>query len=728
MTFPFLFRETELKPEDFIRLRDYFSQSVLELVPYARGPVRYWTKEDPAGAVAAGPAESKELQEVLGRQRPLVVAEASRVLLPIWNSDPTPCAVAILENVDPQFVKGLSREWLFDRCRLLSRELRLLKEHVLDPATGLFNGHHLRHTVARLLAGSGPALTLALLEIYPRAKDAEKSLSAIAGIGASLDSYFGDSLLHHLGSGVFGLVLRDNAGNRVQDIGRRVLTWLKREKTPRAHFGYVTIEAGAGQGRGESPAGPDLLFDQAWQALRVAGRRGPYTLCSFSSLDAAASHPLAPLPADVLGKLRRLWRFEDRFALILLQHDNGTEEGVFPGRVLALTGGAAQVVVSGGKEVYAVLAGAGAETALAWARAFQDRVKEFSPDTFSLGIALYPCYGFSKGETAVNARKALLHTGFFGPGTMTLFDAVSLNISGDVYYNQGDLVRAVREYRRGIGIDPDNVNLLNSLGEAYAQMNRHRQALACFERVLTLAPDNHMALFNQGVVSLLLGEEQRAMASLEKALAANQHNGADEQSFDLHLHLGRLYCQAGRHQEALVHLETCHRLCEEQGPGVAEGKKRAGRGLILRCLGEAHKELGRPREAMGFLQRAIRHNPRDAAALSLLGELYANENQGDDIALSLCRQAVELDDGQWQSWCRLGLVQARRGEYQEGLRSLRQGLRHNRRAVALHLGMGRVQEQMGRLRSAARSYRRAVDISPGQAEATVALDRLQEDS
>ena len=728
MTFPFFLRETELRPEDFIRLGDCFSQSVLELIPYARGPVRYWVKDDPAGAAPDGPAESRELQEVLGRQRPLVVAEDSRVLLPIWNSDTTLCAVAILENVDPQFVEGLSREWLFDRCRLLSRELRLLKEHVLDPATGLFNGYHLRDSVARLLAGSEPALTLALLEIYPRAKDAEKSLSAIAGIGASLDSYFGDSLLHHLGNGVFGLVLRDNAGNRVQDIGRRVLTWLKREKTPRAHLGYVTVDAGADRGGGESPSDPDLLFDQAWQALRIAGRRGPYALCSFSSLGAASSHPLAPLPAVVQARLRRLWRLEEKFALVLLQHDNGTAEGVFPRRVLSLAGADARVVVSNGREVYVVLPGADAEKALAWTRAFQDRVKELAPDTFSMGIAVYPCYAFSKSETAANARKALLHTGFFGPGTMTLFDAVSLNISGDVYYNQGDLVRAVKEYRRGIAIDPDNVNLLNSLGEAYAQMNRHRQALACFERVLTLAPDNHMALFNQGVVSLLFGEEHRAMDSLERALAAKQRNGADEQSFDLHLHLGRLYCQAGRYQEALIHLETCHRLCEEQEPSVAEGKRRAGLGLILRYLGEAHKELGRPREAMAFLQRAIRHNSRDAAALSLLGELYANENQGDDIALSLCRQAVELDDGQWESWYRLGLVQARRDEYQEALHSLRQGLRHNRRAPALHLVMGRVQERMGRLRSAARSYRRVVDISPGQAEAVAALDRLQEET
>ncbi len=728
MTFPFFLRETELRPEDFIRLGDCFSQSVLELVPYARGPVRYWVKDDPAGAAPDGPAESRELQEVLDRQRPLVVAEDSRVLLPIWNSDTTLCAVAILEKVDPQFVRGLSREWLFDRCRLLSRELRLRKEHVLDPATGLFNGYHLRDSLARLLAGSEPVLTLALLEIYPRAKDAEKSLGAIAGIGASLDSYFGDSLLHHLGNGVFGLLLRDHRGNQVQDIGRRVLTWLKREKTPRAHFGYVTVDARAGRGEGESPSGPDLLFDQAWQALRVAGRRGPYALCSFSSLDTASSHPLAPLPAAVQAKLRQLWRLEEKFALLLLQHDNGTAEGVFPGRGLSLAGADARLAVANGREAWAVLPGADEEKALAWARAFQERARELAPDTFSLGIAVYPCYSFSRNETAVNARKALLHTGFFGPGTMTLFDAVSLNISGDIYYNEGDLVRAVKEYRRGIGIDPDNLNLLNSLGEAHAQMNRHRQALACFERVLTLAPDNHMALFNQGVVSLLLGEEQQAMASLERALAASGQNRADEQSFDLHLHLGRLYCQDGRYQQALVHLETCYRLCEEQEPGVGEGKKRAGRGLILRYLGEAHKELGRPREAMAFLQRAIRHNPRDTAALSLLGELYASENQGDDIALSLCRQAVELDDSQWQSWYRLGLVQAQRNEYQEALHSLRQGLRRNRRALLPHLAMGRLQERMGRLRSAVRSYRRVVDISPGQVEAVAALDRLQKES
>jgi hypothetical protein len=46
-------------------------------------------------------------------------------------------------------------------------------------------------------------------------------------------------------------------------------------------------------------------------------------------------------------------------------------------------------------------------------------------------------------QIVTNAEKALDHAGFFGPGTITGFDAVSLNISGDRRYQAGDIAGAI---------------------------------------------------------------------------------------------------------------------------------------------------------------------------------------------------------------------------------------------------------------------------------------------
>jgi len=60
------------------------------------------------------------------------------------------------------------------------------------------------------------------------------------------------------------------------------------------------------------------------------------------------------------------------------------------------------------------------------------------------------------------------------------------------------LVSAIKEYKRGLQIDPDNINLLNSLGVIYAQINRYHQAIPLFEKVLGIDSEDFMALFNLG--------------------------------------------------------------------------------------------------------------------------------------------------------------------------------------------------------------------------------------
>ena len=67
------------------------------------------------------------------------------------------------------------------------------------------------------------------------------------------------------------------------------------------------------------------------------------------------------------------------------------------------------------------------------------------------------------------------------------------------------------------------------------------------------------------------------------------------------------------------------------------------------------------------MQRAVGYNPLDADALSMLGELYALENEGNEIALSLCQQDVNIDDRHWKYWYRLALVRFRIASYESAM-------------------------------------------------------------
>ena len=116
------------------------------------------------------------------------------------------------------------------------------------------------------------------------------------------------------------------------------------------------------------------------------------------------------------------------------------------------------------------------------ALSIQSILAEQRTETVSIGIAVYPTLDFQKHQIIDNARKALDHAQFFGPGSLVLFDAVSLNISGDTYYQTGDIDRAVQEFMTALRLDPDNVNVHNSLGVCFGVLGDYDQARAELRR------------------------------------------------------------------------------------------------------------------------------------------------------------------------------------------------------------------------------------------------------
>ena len=103
---------------------------------------------------------------------------------------------------------------------------------------------------------------------------------------------------------------------------------------------------------------------------------------------------------------------------------------------------------------------------------------------------------------------------------------------------------------------------------------------------------------------------------------------------------------------------------------------------------------------MAVLQRANRYNPQDSRVLSLLGEVYDAEGEGGEIALSLCREAVELDDAKWDNWYRLGLVEYRQGRLREALPALQRSLKLNRASLEAAELLQQVYEATGKKRLA----------------------------
>jgi tetratricopeptide (TPR) repeat protein len=241
----------------------------------------------------------------------------------------------------------------------------------------------------------------------------------------------------------------------------------------------------------------------------------------------------------------------------------------------------------------------------------------------TFGVASFPTIDYSREEILDNAFKALDHAELLGPGSRVAFDAVSLNISGDKLYEAGNVEGALAEYQKGLLLDPDNLNLHNSLGVCYGVQGDLDRALEEFSTAMRLDADEVMAVYNTGLTHSLRKETDKGLAHLKKAVQI------DDGVFEVCLELGRVYLEAGDGEVGQRYLQKARELRPESP-------------TALFYLGECHSAAGRQKEAVAAYQAAIKFDPNSAAALSALGWLYECRGENREIGLMFCEQSVQI--------------------------------------------------------------------------------------
>jgi tetratricopeptide (TPR) repeat protein len=337
------------------------------------------------------------------------------------------------------------------------------------------------------------------------------------------------------------------------------------------------------------------------------------------------------------------------------------------------------------------------EAAGLWARNLMDQLKRTLNLSLSVVLADYPCTPFHKGEILDNTIKTLDHLAFLGPGSLVVFDSVSLNISGDKLYNHGDVNGAIREYEKALVLDPDNINVLNSLGVCRANLGQLEQAIESFLRVLTLTPDDFIASFNLGFAYVRLGMVEKAIAIWEE-LAQK-----DEVNFDLAYHLGRLYREQGDFSQAF----TWFKKAEE-----APDKK----GFIYRVLGENEESQGKKKEAMAYFKKALKVFPQDAFSLSCLGSLYLQQGESIKVALSLCQQATRIEPAKGPYWMNLGKALLMNGFPKRAVNALHQALSLGEYSKEVYRLLGLSLRTLGRHKDALDCFIEALKRDPNDQE------------
>ncbi len=292
------------------------------------------------------------------------------------------------------------------------------------------------------------------------------------------------------------------------------------------------------------------------------------------------------------------------------------------------------------------------EAAVQLANEIQRRLALVGEETVSVGLAAYPFWPFEKMTILDNAQKAMDHAAFFGPNTVTPFDAVSLNISADKLYQYGDIDGAIEEFKRALAVDPQNVNVHNSLGVCYGVQGKLDMAVDAFETAIHLDPEDVMATYNLGLAHLKQGDRKKALDLFLQSHSLDGHN--PEVAYQIAL----CYREEDQTDKALEYLEKA----------VQNPHKGAH---MFRALGECYLQKEMLPQAAKAYENAIKRKPTDAKSLSALGHIYGTVGENLEIAVVLCRESTRIDPNNGLYRCRLGKVYRQSKDYENALKQFK---------------------------------------------------------
>jgi tetratricopeptide (TPR) repeat protein len=357
-----------------------------------------------------------------------------------------------------------------------------------------------------------------------------------------------------------------------------------------------------------------------------------------------------------------------------------------------------------------LLPGYDRDKALSYARDLMGELVPLSERPLRAGMGYYPCLDFAAGKLLDNAAKSLTHAEFLEPGSVVACDAVSLNIYADSLFSEGRLAEAAAEYERALRLNPDELNVLNSLGVCYARLNRAGQAHDMFKKAQQAAPDDYMAYYNEAYALMDSDREewQEAERLLHRCLSLQPGQP------DVLFQLGRVAQKRGRFNQALDYYQQAQ--ASPQCPGG-----------VYRYLGEVLSLSGKLREAEEAFKKAVKFNSADAISLNHLASLYLKRGANLEIALSLAKRAWEMDPAQPRAWQVYALALDKLDKSEQARALLQHGLQRYPDDPAQKFLLAQIQIKAGQLSEAGDNLRQVLALEPNMEEALEALAALPEE-
>ncbi|MEH2587567.1 caspase family protein [Bradyrhizobium sp. AZCC 1721] len=197
---------------------------------------------------------------------------------------------------------------------------------------------------------------------------------------------------------------------------------------------------------------------------------------------------------------------------------------------------------------------------------------------------------------------------------------------GDSLVKKRDYDGAIAAFTASHEIAPQNINVINARGIAYAHKGDDERALADYDLCLQLRPSFGSAYNNRGVIFMRRGDLQRALDEFNLAV---KHIFNDESRYLHHYNRGRLQGLMKLYEASLADYAEAQKV-NPDGPHVP----------AYRCV--TYTNMGRFDDALADCNAALAKSPNNVYALTSRANAYLGKGNLD-AALNDYNQVLKIN-------------------------------------------------------------------------------------
>ncbi len=273
-------------------------------------------------------------------------------------------------------------------------------------------------------------------------------------------------------------------------------------------------------------------------------------------------------------------------------------------------------------------------------------------------------------------------------------DAYSFLRAGMANERTGDHSGAERAYRRGLEVDPNNVEMHNSLGWTLFQEAKTSEAVAEYRKALAADPNHVKSHNNLGLALVELGQLEEAASHFRKSLEF-------EPKAEIYSDLGFVLARLGKTEEAMADYRRALAL----DPHCASAHFN---------LAVTFVQTGKLSKAESHFRQAIAGKP-NAETHNGLGFVLSGQGRQDE-AVAEFQEAIRVSPDYTPAYNNLAKAMEQQGKLKEAESYYRQSLARKPSAAVFN-DLGLVLLQLGRKDEAAEEFRRALVQDSGYDQA-----------